>query len=519
MKQQIVKRLFYLVLTLLLVLSLAACKGQAEEQESQPPTTPTITPTEAPTPEPAPAPPIPYTDIPNDAYYYDAVVWAYENGITSDSSTFEPASTCTRGQVITFIWRAMGSPALKSAYNPFDDVSSGDWFYESALWAYRNDVITGSTFNSSDPCTNAQALTFLWRAEGRPMTAAASDEYYAKAVVWADNGGMFAEMDSAFDSAAPCTRASLMTYLYWAVEQWTFSEEDKTVQAEYEQIIHDAQNYYVNFSGLVYADYMDIDGDGKIELLTIDFDSYESQDVTVAIYANIDGHAQKTCEKTFSTYDGDNFFTCRADGQLYLCQNIFSGDAGETYDYYRIENGAITFCEEASIFYRWETPESDTAILKKYTKEKDLFTISSRSGSAPDRGLLPNRDEYDAALRKDRIYYWAESDPLYAAVLNGDFSAFAGSYGDKSGLTGDIVLSKDGIITGGSGDFTSLKPANISIDDDGTIRCTVAGNRDEYYSIYPVGVNNYSGSSDSTQVRIVYTWLFSGMEVVYSKIS
>lgn len=536
------KQLLCLGLALILLLALAACQGQAVEQDTQPPS-PTLTPTEAPaptlapTPEPTPTPPIPYMDVLSDAGYYDAVVWAYKNGITSDGTAFKPDAVCTRAELIEFIWRAMGSPSLKAAYNPFGNVSSDDWFYESALWAYRNDVIPGATlkvdaggmdpasvissdmtFNSNDPCTNGQALTFLWRAEGRPMAVTVSDEYYARAVAWAENGGMFAWLDSVFDPDAPCTRASLMTYLYWAVEQWSYSEEDKAVQAEYEQVIDEAILYdLAHYLGLVYADYVDVEGDGKLELLTVGFDNFMStDDITVAVYANIDGHARKICEKTFYTYGGYDLFTCRTDGQLYLCHHVFSGDLGETYDYYKIENGAFISCGQATFMYRGDNTDSDIAMIEKYTLEKELF--DTRSYQDSDRGLLPSAEGYYAASEKYWLYYWAESDPLYVAALNGDFSAFAGNYEDKSGQTGDITFSKDGIVTGGSGYFTGQKPFTIDVGKNGEIRCYVGGKDtgygiwtcEEVYRIYPVGISYpYSQSDDPSQIRIHCEWPMS----------
>ena len=511
-KAKTVNRILSLCLAGFLVLSLAACKGQADGQDSQPPTA-TITLTEAPTPTPTPTPPIPYTDVPSDAYYYDAVVWAYQKGIASDGATFDPASTCTRGQAVTSLWRAMGSPEPQTTENPISDISPDDWYYKPALWAYENGVTSNTTFNPGNPCTNAEVITILWRANGEPAAAvynssvslANPGQYYTRAVAWADNGGMFVGKDSTIDPAAPCSRADLMVYLYWATEQWTFSEEDKTVQAEYEQIINGAQLYEVHGSGLVHADYIDVDGDGKVELLTL---GLNGSDVTAAVYANIDGHAGKACEETFMTYGGDNFFTCMADGQLYLGHNVFSGNLGETYDYYKVESDAITFCEQATEYYREETPETDIAIIQKYADKENLFTISYSSASVSAKGLL----NPSAVMQK-----------IYAAVLNGDFSFFAGIYGGVSSL----VLDENGVVTGGFNHYTTnQKPISVTVND-GVIHCVIKPTEKqlieydglqltiysgEFYDICPIGVeyegrDMYEKPLSSDRIRIMYTML------------
>ena len=166
------KQLLCLCLVLLLTLALTACGGKTEDPVTSPEgnTTepPALTPETKPEEEPEPEPPIPFTDVPEDVPYYNTIVWAYENGILSDGSTFDPDSPCTRAQVITFIWRAMGSPEPQTAENPFSDISSSDWYFKPALWAYENTIVTNTTFNSNNACTNAEALTFLWRAEGSP---------------------------------------------------------------------------------------------------------------------------------------------------------------------------------------------------------------------------------------------------------------------------------------------------------------------------------------------------------------
>ena len=513
-------RISCLCLSLLLVASLTACDGPTDEQNSEQPTASTQ-PTAAPTPTPTP-PPIPYTDVAEDSTYYDAVVWAFKNGIATDGETFEPASPCTRGQVMTFLWRAMGSPEPQGTESPFNDVSSADWFYKPALWAYENGVASGTAFNPGNPCTNAEALTFLWRAEGKPAVSvynsavalAASGQYYARPAAWAETNGLFAGAD--FDPATPCSRADLMMYLHWAAEEWIFAEEDKTLQTEYEYILNRASPYSAYGSCLCSADYIDVDGDGTLELLTIGNDGWNERDnrtVIVAVYGSVDGHAQKTCEQKFFTYRGDDFSLCQMNGQLYLCQNVFSGNLGETYDYYKIEKNAVTYCEQASFMWREGTSDQDVAIREKYTNQISLLTISSDDVPAVvDRGIAPDWswEEQDAYWEEHEEYwatYWTNrwaSVPMYAAVLNGDFSAFAGSYADQWG--GTLALDKNGMVAGSGYDIAAnQKPVSIEITASGAIYCVIIpegvewGYDEEYggewslwhgdaYAICPAGV-------------------------------
>lgn len=167
-KREIAKGLLCLGLISLLALLLAACKGNADGQNSTQPTV--VTPTKEVTPTPAP-PSIPFTDVPEDSYCYDAVVWAYKKGIASDGSVFDPASVCTRGQGATFLWRAVGSPEPQTMKNPFSDISSPDWYYKPALWAYENDISSDTVFNPNEPCTNGEAIDFLWRAKSSPAAS------------------------------------------------------------------------------------------------------------------------------------------------------------------------------------------------------------------------------------------------------------------------------------------------------------------------------------------------------------
>ena len=168
-----------------------------------------------------------FVDVPTDAYYYDAVLWAAENGITGgvDATHFAPYASCTRAQAVTFLWRAAGCPAPKSSVNPFTDVAEGSYYYDAVLWAVENGITNGTsdtTFSPNATCTRAQIVTFLWRAENMPVagtanpfTDVAADAYYAGAVLWAaENGITGGTTATTFSPNANCTRAQIVTFLY-----------------------------------------------------------------------------------------------------------------------------------------------------------------------------------------------------------------------------------------------------------------------------------------------------------------
>ena len=142
----------------------------------------------------------PFTDVNKGDYFYDAVLWAVEQGITSGTSatTFSPNATVTRGQTVTFLWRANGSPKADGA-NPFTDVSADAYYYDAVLWAVKEGITSGTTaatFSPDATVTRGQTVTFLYRAAGAPAVSGgsfadvAADAYYADAVAWAVKEGV-----------------------------------------------------------------------------------------------------------------------------------------------------------------------------------------------------------------------------------------------------------------------------------------------------------------------------------------
>ena len=172
----------------------------------------------------------PFADVSTDAYYYEAVKWAAENNITGGigSGLFGPDLTCTRGQIVTFLWRAAGSPEPK-ALSTFTDVAADAYYAKAVAWAVENGVTTGTgdnRFSPDDPCTRGQAVTFLWRALGQLTGDTASfadvpaDSYFAQAVAWAAQSGVTTGVgNNLFAPGGDCTRAQIVTFLWRAYRQ------------------------------------------------------------------------------------------------------------------------------------------------------------------------------------------------------------------------------------------------------------------------------------------------------------
>lgn len=192
----------------------------------------------------------PFLDVTDSMYCYDAVLWALENEVTKGTQLesapgagdglFSPARTCSRGEILTFLWRASGKPAPVSTHNPFSDVAEGDYCYQAVLWAVEQGITAGtqeeSYFGAGDglfsperTCMHGEILTFQWRANSKPeangtsaLAAGYADaEYYKAAVAWADTNGLLVN-NSAFAPSDDCSRADAVTYLYLGTAEKMF---------------------------------------------------------------------------------------------------------------------------------------------------------------------------------------------------------------------------------------------------------------------------------------------------------
>ena len=175
----------------------------------------------------APKPAIKFVDVPEAAYYYDAVQWAVGASVTSgtDSTHFSPNMTCTRAQAIMFLWCAAGRPTPETTNNPFVDVSTDDYYYQAVLWAVAKGITGGTSrahFSPNAQVTRAQAIMFLYRYAGSPAVEHATSfddvaptAYYAKAVAWAAAAGITGGTgNNCFSPNASCTRAQIVCFLY-----------------------------------------------------------------------------------------------------------------------------------------------------------------------------------------------------------------------------------------------------------------------------------------------------------------
>ncbi len=169
----------------------------------------------------------PFTDVPEGIFYIDPVLWAVEKGITTGATatTFNPNGNCQRAQVVTFLWRAAGSPEPTKNENPFTDVKESDFYYKAVLWAVEKGItngLTATTFGPFELCNRAQVVTFLWRAMGSPASTAevaftdvVPGQFYSTAVAWAVENGITNGISATeFGVGGICNRAQVVTFLY-----------------------------------------------------------------------------------------------------------------------------------------------------------------------------------------------------------------------------------------------------------------------------------------------------------------
>lgn len=165
----------------------------------------------------------PFWDVIPEHYYFEPVIWAVNNNITSGTSevTFSPHQTCTRAQILTFLWKAVGCPE-PNIENPFSDITSVNYYYKPALWAYEKGMVSGNCFAAITPCTRGDSMTYIWKAADKPVAGnenkfvdVVNGTECAAAVAWALEQGITAgTSQTTFGTEQTCTRAQIMAFLY-----------------------------------------------------------------------------------------------------------------------------------------------------------------------------------------------------------------------------------------------------------------------------------------------------------------
>ncbi|MBR4078516.1 MAG: leucine-rich repeat protein [Oscillospiraceae bacterium] len=337
----------------------------------------------------------PFIDVKENDWFYQSVIWAVRNDVTGGTSsvTFSPNDGCTRAQVVTFLWAANGKPEPTSKSNPFKDVKSTDWFYQPVLWAVENGITGGVSANEFGPnqtCTRAQIVTFLYAAEGKPYVSGSStfadvknDDWFAKPVIWAAKydvtGGIG---DGKFGPNNTCTRAQVVTFLYKAdqVDRDSYEEEpapeldDDAIYAAFlnkrgymtewnkeglsemyppNEFIPDGQYHPVGFCQI------DIDQNGLDELVIVS-DGYYVEFVAFLVFT-IDEDTGEVVRlplldeygsNTLLSYGGVEYSP--ANMALVITPAKAMGGDGSSHDYYMIAEERMTCVEPPDGIYDCE---------------------------------------------------------------------------------------------------------------------------------------------------------------------
>lgn len=239
-----------------------------------------------------------FTDILSGAYFAMPVAWAVENNITSgtSSTTFSPNAICTRAQIVTFLWRAAGSPEPANSCNPFVDLMASAYYYKPVLWAVENNITSGTDathFSPDSSCTRGQAVTFLWRAAGstpssltyNPFKDVKAGDYYRSAVLWAAENGIASGTSARlFSPGNRCTRGQIVTFLY----RYYVNPADVILPVPEEEIYKSITS---SLSPKAETSLYDINGDGTDELFVYYGEFSGKNQIMFSIYTIKDGTA------------------------------------------------------------------------------------------------------------------------------------------------------------------------------------------------------------------------------------
>jgi len=374
------------------------------------------------------------TDVKETDYFYEPVEWALEKEITTGvgNDLFRPENTCTRAQVVTFLWRAKGCPEPTATENPFKDISPKDYYYKAVLWAAEQGITTGVTKDRFAPekgCTRAQVVTFLWRGESKPQISpvqnpfkdVGEDTYYSTAVAWAVKQGITTGKTK--DKFAPedlCTRGQIVTFLYRAKD--LFPQEYGPYYPVLQSLIEKQDTSFLG-QGI----FFDLDGNGVDELLYM-YRVRDGHEMRCAVYTIQDGKAVALLEDhSFGWLVGGNaavLALTKINGQTYLCvcakyyepghneEYTFIDNTSYDWEFYRLTDNGLIFTDK----YEYVCIEGYNGEEWVLISEKSSFTVNGEErplqefntwrNSIQMLGILDGRsngDQYDCGYTGEEL--------------------------------------------------------------------------------------------------------------------
>lgn len=399
----------------------------------------------------------PFVDVFNDKYYYEPVLWAYkhEPQVTSgmDITHFEPESTCTRGQIVTFLWRANGCPQPTAKKCSFKDVKYDSYYYTAVIWAIEKGITKGidkTHFAPDDGCTRGQVVTFLWRADAQPKPASSkcpfkdvsAKSYYYTAVLWAVGKNITTGMSaSTFEPDATCTRGQIVTFLYRA------SSRTAPVDSNFEIYFLDVGQ---GDASLIECNgrYMLIDGGNKSNSSLI-YSFLKSHGIThldyiIASHPDADHIGGLSGALNYATVGKAFCTTTQRDTETfndfvkYLSKQNLTVTVPNAGDKYTLGNASFT------ILYpqKGSTISNNTSLIIRIEYGKTSFLFTGDAETADEKALLESGYSVKSTVLKVahhgsnsstsyQFLYYVE--PEYAVISVGD-----NSYGHPS----DNVLSR-----------------------------------------------------------------------------
>lgn len=320
------------------VFSVSAGSESSPAPSQSPTPIPTSTPTASPTStsSPTPTPEMKFTDVDPKQYYAKPIAWAVANGVTNGTSktTFSPNTACTRGQIVTFLWKAAGKPEPSSTQNPFVDVKTKDYYFKPVLWAVENHITSGTDkthFSPLKSCTRGEAVTFMWRANGSPSSPNSSfsdisqNSFYKKAVDWAVATGVTSGTGgNRFSPIKTCNRGEIVTFLYRHYVEAADVNPPRPEDTAYQNII----------KGLSSSGYFlyDVDGDGTRELIVLLADEAA---IRGSVYTVKDGRAIGLMDNetimSMASVPGDRIGVVSRRGEKFICTRSWNSGYSHPY--------------------------------------------------------------------------------------------------------------------------------------------------------------------------------------------